>query len=325
MKLLSPSSRALTRDAITLVSLPHLLRPVLLAALCAVLLAFAGGLWFGRLLAPEPEPAAALPEAALSEAAEQFALSRMGELSGRLQALEADAAQLQRMLVEHQVLTRQLSRLAPSLVPEVAPLLPTASADEGGKGGVWLPPRVCGETAGTAASLSREMARAACLRDVLDQLLERTARRNAALMAIPSRRPVQQARLGSLFGNRLDPFNRRLAFHSGVDFAVPSGTRVYAAAGGKVLSAGRNGGYGQLLVIDHGNGLVTRYAHLARVLVRQGDVVKPEQAVALAGSSGRSTGPHLHFEVLRDGQFVDPQHFLALGDMEREANALAHD
>ncbi|MOA50288.1 Murein DD-endopeptidase MepM [compost metagenome] len=98
-----------------------------------------------------------------------------------------------------------------------------------------------------------------------------------------------------------------------------------AAAGGRVRFAGRNGGYGKLLELDHGNGLVTRYAHLSRFHVRVGEVVTPGQRVAAAGSTGRSTGPHLHFEVLHNGRFADPQRFLALGDMERDADAVAKD
>lgn len=166
---------------------------------------------------------------------------------------------------------------------------------------------------------------ALCLRQQLDLLLNRVASRNAALMAIPSQRPVDQARLGSAFGNRIDPFNGHLAFHSGLDFAAPTGTQVRAAAGGRIQAAGVLGGYGYRVEVDHGNALVTRYAHLSRIFVREGQVVTPGQPLGAVGSTGRSTGAHLHFEVLRDGQFVDPQRFLALGTLERDVGAPARD
>ena len=122
------------------------------------------------------------------------------------------------------------------------------------------------------------------MRVLLDGLMQRVAERNAALMAIPSRRPVGEARLGSAFGNRIDPFRKTLAFHSGVDFALKSGSDV--AAGGRVRFAGYRGAYGKLVEIDHGNRLVTRYAHLSRLDVRKGDVVTPAQRIGAVGRRG---------------------------------------
>ena len=327
MKLFSTSNRALTRDAIQVVNLRRLLVPGLLALLVLNVATFVGGVWIGRGLeqggiAP---PSGEVPAGAPAE--ERFAIARVGELVGRLKSLEADVLSLRKMLGEHKVLTRQLSALDPSLLPA---LVPDRSAAPAGQGGLLLPPRDCAEQApaATAASLEdlpRSMAAARCLRSELDQLMESVANRNAALMAIPSRRPVERARMGSAFGNRVDPFNRHLAFHSGVDFSIPTGAPVLAAAGGKVRFADRQGGYGKLLEIDHGNGLVTRYAHLSRFHVQVGELVTPGQRIAEVGSTGRSTGPHLHFEVLHHGRFADPQRFLALGDMERDSSAVAHD
>ena len=128
-------------------------------------------------------------------------------------------------------------------------------------------------------------------------------------LMVPSSRPVDGA-LGSGFGFRSDPFTGRPALHTGLDFAADIGTPIMAAAGGMVISAGDHPQYGHLLEIDHGNGLVTRYAHTSRYLVKVGDLVKRGQIVALVGTSGRSTGPHLHFEVVVDNVPQDPGKFL---------------
>jgi len=128
-------------------------------------------------------------------------------------------------------------------------------------------------------------------------------------LMIPNTRPVD-APIGSGFGFRTDPITGRPALHTGLDFAAEPGTTIAAAAGGMVASAGYHPQYGNLLEIDHGNGLTTRYAHTQRMLVKVGDLIKRGQPVALVGNTGRSTGPHLHFEVLVDGVMQDPAKFL---------------
>ena len=143
--------------------------------------------------------------------------------------------------------------------------------------------------------------------------------RLTALM-IPNSRPVDGA-IGSGFGFRADPFSGRAALHTGLDFPSDIGTPVRAAAGGVVLSSEHHPEYGNLVELDHGNGLVTRYAHNARVLVRAGDLVKRGQVISEVGTSGRSTGPHLHFEVLVDGVPQNPAKFLAGGDAPLAASA----
>ena len=134
-------------------------------------------------------------------------------------------------------------------------------------------------------------------------------KRLEALM-VPSSAPVDGP-IGSGFGFRTDPFTHRPALHTGLDFPADPGTSILAAAGGVVLSAGPHPQYGQLVELDHGNGLVTRYAHTSRMLVKQGDLVKRGQKIAEVGSTGRSTGPHLHFEVLVEGVQQNPAKFLA--------------
>lgn len=327
MALFTPSSRSLTRDDIRVVSLRRLAAPGLALMLALSLGSFAGGVWVGSDLRAEPE-ITNQDEPVLANAG-RFAITRVGEVVGRLKSLESDLLALQRMMDEQRELHGQLSALDPTLLPMLAP--DRTARTGAGQGGVLLPPRGCsGDLLGAAdgvslADLQRSETSVRCMRVMLDELMQRVAERNAALMAIPSRRPVGEARLGSAFGNRIDPFRKRLAFHSGVDFALSSGSEVVAAAGGRVRFAGYRGGYGKLVEIDHGNRLVTRYAHLSRLDVRRGDVVTPSQRIGAVGSTGRSTGPHLHFEVLHKGQFVDPQRFLALGDMERDSDGLADD
>jgi murein DD-endopeptidase MepM/ murein hydrolase activator NlpD len=126
----------------------------------------------------------------------------------------------------------------------------------------------------------------------------------------PEGRPVEEGFISSFFGRRADPFTGYTAVHKGLDFAAPEGTKVSSVAAGLVTFAGERAGYGQMVEITHGNGLSTRYAHNEKLLVKQGDMVSKGQAVSLIGSTGHSTGPHLHFEVLKDGAPVDPLRFI---------------
>jgi murein DD-endopeptidase MepM/ murein hydrolase activator NlpD len=126
----------------------------------------------------------------------------------------------------------------------------------------------------------------------------------------PEGRPVAKGFISSYFGERADPFDGLEAFHKGVDFAGSVGSPVTAVAAGVVTWAGERTGYGKLVEINHGDGFTTRYAHNERTLVTVGQTVKRGESVALMGSTGRSTGPHVHFEVLRNGRQVDPLSFI---------------
>jgi len=127
---------------------------------------------------------------------------------------------------------------------------------------------------------------------------------------LPSGRPVREGYISSVFGQRMDPFSGEEAFHKGIDFAADAGSDVLAVASGIVTWAGPREGYGMLVEVTHPNGYATRYAHNSKVSVSVGDTVERGQVLATVGSTGRSTGPHVHFEVLRNGVQIDPAGFI---------------
>jgi murein DD-endopeptidase MepM/ murein hydrolase activator NlpD len=126
--------------------------------------------------------------------------------------------------------------------------------------------------------------------------------------------PLQNYELSSRFGSRVDPINHEQAFHPGLDMEAPSGSDVYSAGAGRVTFTGSMGTYGTVIEIDHGYGVVTRYAHLHRILVAKGRNVESHSVIGEVGSTGRSTGPHLHYEIRIGGAAADPLEFITLGD-----------
>ena len=155
--------------------------------------------------------------------------------------------------------------------------------------------------------------RAALAGRTIDAIAE--MRRSAE--ALPLGVPVKAERLSSKFGYRLDPFLHREAFHAGVDFVADQGTEVHATAPGTVVSAGWHGGYGKLIEIHHADGVTTRYGHLSNILVSPGDVVAAGETIGRVGSTGRSTGPHLHYETRRSGEPVNPSIYISAGRILR--------
>jgi murein DD-endopeptidase MepM/ murein hydrolase activator NlpD len=169
-----------------------------------------------------------------------------------------------------------------------------------GLGGPLLPPAPLGG----AEDFDEHLARA-------DQALLSAGNSKAVLNRLPLARPLSTEHdITSSFGTRVDPFTRGLAMHSGIDFRAPTGTAVRATAPGRVIEAGYGGGYGRMVEIDHGNGLSTRYAHLSGIQVSEGDTIRAGQVIGSVGSTGRSTGPHLHYEVRIDDDATDPMRFL---------------
>ena len=133
---------------------------------------------------------------------------------------------------------------------------------------------------------------------------------NVLRKAEPEGKPVRKGWMSSTFGSRRDPFTGRRTYHDGIDYAARSGTPIYSVAAGVVTASGRRGGYGNTVEVDHGNGVVSRYAHCKRNLVKVGDKVSKGQKIALLGSTGRSTGPHVHYEILKHGKPINPHQFM---------------
>lgn len=131
-----------------------------------------------------------------------------------------------------------------------------------------------------------------------------------AMKHVPVGKPVWTYWLSSPFGKRSDPFNAKSAAHKGVDLASNKGNKIKTMAAGKVTRAGNATGYGKLVEIDHGNGFKTKYGHMNKIYVQRGEEVAMGQAIGEVGNTGRSTGPHLHYEVLYDGVHMDPMVFI---------------
>ncbi len=137
-------------------------------------------------------------------------------------------------------------------------------------------------------------------------MLDRKLKQQSAVTG----RPIKKGWMSSKFGYRTDPFKGHRAWHNGVDFAGKEGADVVAVASGVVTWSGERNGYGQMIELDHGEGYITRYAHNKKNLVNVGDTVKKGEVVGQMGSSGRSTGPHVHFEVYKNGRAVDPASYI---------------
>ncbi len=178
-----------------------------------------------------------------------------------------------------------------------------AATPRAGMGGPFVPVKL----ASGAGAFERQLYRINITRAQVERL-------NRTLALVPYRKPVVgEVEFTSGFGIRSDPFLGRPAMHTGLDFRASTGDPVRATANGKVASAGWAGGYGRMVEIDHGNGLSTRYGHLSEIGVKVGDPIKIGQVIGAVGSTGRSTGPHLHYETRIEGEAVDPQKFLRAG------------
>jgi len=143
--------------------------------------------------------------------------------------------------------------------------------------------------------------------EILEAMLES---RHIGQGMVVTRRPILKGWMSSAFGRRTDPFTGKPAWHAGVDFAGKQGSNIIAVAPGVVTWSGKRSSYGKMVEIDHGDGYVTRYAHADKLLVNKGDVISQGDYIAKMGSSGRSTGPHVHFEVYKQGRVVDPKTYL---------------
>jgi murein DD-endopeptidase MepM/ murein hydrolase activator NlpD len=270
------------------------LRSVLAGAalLSAMLLALGAGLGYAWRAPPPPPASTAVP--APPRALMPFAVEQLGALSARLFKLESQ--------------TGQLGEHIRAMRGKAGQAEPAPAAGRPGRGGPMLPPH---DAHRAAIDLDLLQARAAQLEQQVAQVADAATVQQLALLHLPSRLPTAGGELSSVFGNREDPLTGRRAFHAGLDFAAVAGAPILAAAAGSVAFAGFKNDYGWTVEIDHGNSLVTRYAHASRLLVKRGALVRAGETVAAVGSSGRSTGPHLHFEVLHNGRATDPRLYLA--------------
>ncbi len=261
-----------------------------------------------------------------------YEIDELGKISATLINLEPRVAQLVTQVNELQDFETQLKasrRAADHPDIHVVPPLPDNDDEsplDSASGGPLLPPKLCDAASaaatGTAPQRLKHTQRALdCLDQTIGDLDEAVLAHYASYMAFPGRLPAPGARFGSPFGNRIDPFNQHLSFHPGMDLVAPSGTPIFASAGGRVVQAGPHGGYGNAIDIQHSNGVVTRYGHTSKIFVKTGDIVMPGQEIGEIGSTGRSTGPHLHFEVIIDGTQVNPMPYLALFKLKPHAQS----
>jgi murein DD-endopeptidase MepM/ murein hydrolase activator NlpD len=224
-----------------------------------------------------------------------------------LDAMAAKLGQMQAQLLRLDSLSERVSTLS-GIKPQERPI-----DLRGGQGGPLLlaQPRTTGELDQVLDQLARRLDyRADSLTALESQLLDERVRR----ALLPTVTPILGNYTGSGFGWRVDPFVGTGAMHEGIDFVADIGTPVVAAAGGVVVMAEKHPQYGNLIEIDHGNDFTTRYAHLSAFKVKDGQVVRRGQNIGLSGNTGRSTGPHLHFEVRLNGVAQNPARFLKQGD-----------
>lgn len=266
---------------------------------------FGSGLLLGRWMSPEDGVSAVLEMK--GELDHQRAeVDRVRESSGRnLDALAVRIGQLSAHVTRLDALGERLVAMAGLEDGEFNfGQEPPQGGPEGGDGG---PPLESGEITQLLDELQMQIEDRYRQLDVLEALL---LNRRLSAEVRPEGRPVKSGWMSSTYGYRSDPFNGRRNFHGGLDFAGSAGTEVLAVAAGVVVWSGDRYGYGNMVEIDHGNGLVTRYGHNQENLVALGEAVKKGQPIALMGSTGRSTAPHVHLEVLQDGRRINPARYV---------------
>ena len=224
-----------------------------------------------------------------------------------LDAIAQKVGEMQAKLVKLEAMSERVSGMAGVKPDELKPL--QRATGRGGQGGPYVPlsqptRQELDELIGKLGLMTEQHT------DVFTLIESRLLESRLDSLMVPSTRPVD-GQLGSGFGFRTDPFSGHPALHTGLDFTAETGTPIVAAAGGVVVDSSIHPMYGRQIEIDHGKGLATRYAHASKVLVKEGDIVRKGQTIALVGSTGRSTGPHLHFEVLVGGVPQNPARFLA--------------
>jgi len=230
------------------------------------------------------------------------------KVQGHLNAMAVRVGELQAQIMRLDGLGQRLARVA-GLKPQELPSLQAGEVPGlGGPAASSARNFSVLEFTALVEKLARDVENRGDQLGVLEALLVQTSTNRKFL---PSLKPVPDGWHSSNFGRRIDPFSGQDSFHEGVDFPAEAGAPIVAAASGKVIFAGWHAQYGKMLEIDHGSGLVSRYAHASQLVAAEGDLVVRGQRVGSVGSTGRSTGPHLHFEVRLNGVPQNPTRFLA--------------
>lgn len=300
MQIILISDRLARARSVSL-SLRHLLASALFA-LALVVGATAGLYWLTLRYASELR-IPPLQQLVLSAQEAEAARSR-AFVQQNLNAMAVKVGEMQAQLTRLDALGERLSSLA-----GIKDIRFNEAPGLGGAAPTLLPPQnlSLAEFSEKLSALSRQVETRNDMLGVLEaQLFEQAVKKKFN----PSMRPVTAPYNASGFGRRVDPFTGQWAMHEGIDFLAEFGSPVMAAADGVVVFAGLHPQYGYMVDIDHGNDLVTRYAHCSKLLVREGDVVQRGHKIAESGSTGRSTGPHLHFEVRFRGVAQNPSKFL---------------
>jgi len=297
---------------------------VLLAFLMAFLLSWVG-IHFSLPLSEELVPPAQLEQQAqLEERAQQAQVERQQQLwrteeylRNSVSSMAVKLGEMQAKLLHLDSLSERVSKLSGIVAPSVpnATATPVSGKNaKDGKGGPLvrlLPPLSVDELQREIDRLAEAVdERADELTEIESQLMERRIK----TILLPTIVPIVADHIGSSFGRRLDPIAGVGAMHEGIDFVADQGTRVIASAGGIVVGASYHPQYGNLVEIDHGNDFSSRYAHLSKFVVKVGQVVKRGQVIGASGNTGRSTGPHLHFEVRYKSVAQNPERFLQMGN-----------
>ena len=226
-----------------------------------------------------------------------------------LEMMARKVGEMQAKLIKLEAMGERVSGMA-GVKPEELMEIAKPSGLDGARGGPFIPAEAPSfeQLHGLVGSLDEQADQST---DLFTMIESRLLEQQLQSMMVPTSRPVAGVPVGSGFGFRADPFTGRAALHTGLDFPADSGTPINASAGGVVVYSQLHSAYGNLVEVDHGKGLITRYAHASKLLVKAGDIVRRGQKIALVGSTGRSTGPHLHFEVLLRGAPQNPAKFLA--------------
>jgi len=238
----------------------------------------------------------------------EYLQRRVGGLEQRLVDLR-DAGQtvMERLSARTKTSMEVIEKTVEMTGLDINSLIASVEHETLGQGGPFVP------ADGSAAEFEPSLQLEASV-SMLDQQLDRWTALREVVRTLPLVAPLDEYRVSSGFGERRDPVNGRKGQHQGVDFAAPMRSAVYAPAPGKVVFAGWRGRYGRTIEIDHGNGVHTRYGHLKKILVKKGQEVGHREKIAQLGSSGRSTGPHVHYEIRYKGRAQDPMKFIKAGE-----------